>query len=265
MQFFPPILPKGVFQYPVTRNVQQRAVENVTPGGTMYRRVDSGYGFVRWDLLFENINSAQRHSLGSFFEECRGTLRPFVFLDPFQNLVRQSESFEHIAWERESSLTLVNGQPDPTGGSRAYRISNATGASRSLLQRLTIPTWFPYSASCWLRADIESSIELTAHPSGSSSGISIPVTTAWKRHSIGVCHQSIETELQAGLRLPGNTEIYAFGFQLEQFETLSEYKRTGNESGVHANARFAGDELRWITTGIEHHSTRLSVQTPILP
>ncbi|MBS1829788.1 MAG: hypothetical protein JST93_31100 [Acidobacteria bacterium] len=265
MQFFPQILPGGVLQYPVTRNVQQRVIENITPGGAMYRRVDGGLGFVRWDLAFDSITSEQRDSLTTFFEDCRGTLRPFVFLDPFQNLVRRSESFDHTAWEKEPALVIANGQADLWATSRASRISNATGGSRSVAQRLTIPAWYPYCASCWLRADTESIVELVAHPSSSTGGISLPVTTEWKRHSIVVRHQSGETELLAGLRLPAHTEIYAFGFQLEEFEATSEYKRTEGECGIHSNARFREDELRWITSGIQHHSTRISVQAPILP
>ncbi|MFN7933411.1 MAG: hypothetical protein U0R19_08800 [Bryobacteraceae bacterium] len=265
MQFFPQILPNGVFQYPVRRNVQQRVIENITPGGALYRRVDGGCGLLKWDLAFENIGTEQRHILAGFFEACGGTLRPFVFLDPFQNLIRRSESFDHTVWEKEPALVVETGQVDHWGTLRACRISNATNTSRLMAQRLTIPAWYPYCVSCWLRADTESTVELTAHPVGSLAGISLPVTTEWKRHSIVLRHQSSETELLAGLRLPANTEIYAFGFQLEQFETTSEYKRTEGESGIHANARFSDDEIRWVTNGVEHHSTQLSVQAPILP
>ena len=67
MLFFPQILPNGVFQYPVTRHIQQRVVENLTPGGGMYRRVDGGCGFVNWDLVFESIGNEQRLVLDSFF------------------------------------------------------------------------------------------------------------------------------------------------------------------------------------------------------
>lgn len=132
-------------------------------------------------------------------------------------------------------------------------------------QRLAVPAWVTYTASCWLRASVSSTVELVAHPAGSANGYSVTLSPVWHRYRFTVTHASIAEELHAGLKLPENTEIFAFGFQLEQSSTMSDYKRTNTECGIHASSRFAHDELRWITSGVDHHSARITIQSPILP
>jgi hypothetical protein len=264
MRFFPSILPGNAIQYPVKRRRNQRVIENVTPGGGLYQAVDAGRSWWYWELAYQDIGSQQRQALDGLFDECKGRLLPFVFLDPFENLVSYSEDFSQPAWGKEANIVAVGSQLDPFGSNRAFRLSNASGAAGSILQQVYIPSWVPYTVSCWLRANGSAAVEILAHPSGSTTGQSVALGPAWERYAISVSHSGNEEELLAGLRLPANTEVYAFGFQLEQFSSLSEYKRTNEESGVHANSRFGQDEIRWVTNGIDHHSARIAIESPIL-
>ncbi|MBL8179953.1 MAG: hypothetical protein JNK48_35060 [Bryobacterales bacterium] len=228
----------------------------------MYRRLDTGLAYWRWDLVFQDVSGAQRQSIDSLFNECRGSLLPFLFLDPFQNLVRHSEAFEAAAWEKEASIVATAEQADPFDMPRARRLSNASGAWGSVRQRLPVPAWVTYSVSCWLRANVPTGVEILAGPAGGTNGTSAMVNTVWMRHSLTVTHISNEEELDVGLRIPGNSEVYAYGFQLEPFATVSEYQKTTEESGVHVNCRFEQDEIRWVTKGVDHHSTRIYLRAP---
>lgn len=264
MRFFPSVLPGNAIQYPVKRRRHQRVIENITPGGGLYRGFDTGRSLWHWELTYQDIRTPQRQALDGLFDECKGRLLPFLFLDPFENLVRYSEDFSQPAWERQANVVAVGNQLDPFGTNRAFRLSNASGAAGSIFQRLNIPVWGTYTVSCWLRAEVPATVEMLAHPAGSTTGQSLALASSWYRRAFQVSHGGTEEELHAGLRLPGNTELYVFGFQLEQFSNLSEYKRTNEESGVHANSRFEQDEIRWVTNGVDHHSARITIQSPIL-
>ncbi len=264
MRFFPADIPGLAIQYPVKRRRSQRAIHSVTPGGMLYRSIDPGHRFVGWDLTFQNVTLSQRQELDDFFSGCEGRMQSFVFLDPFQNLVRHSEEFEHGAWEKDPSIVVLSNQPDPMGSSQGRRLSNASGIAGAVVQRLSVPAWFSYTISCWMRATVPTNVELCAHPAG-TGGNSLFVTTTWQIHVMRVHQASNETEIYAGLRLPSNSEIHAYGFQMEQFSSLSDYKRTVEEGGVITNSRFDQDEIRWVTSGIDHHSTRIAIHAPLLP
>ncbi len=264
MRFFPTILAGNIIQYPAKRRLTQRTVQNVTPSGTTYRSLDGSAAHWQWDLGFQDITALQRQQLDSLFDECRGRLHSFLFLDPFQNLVRHSAAFHEAVWERDASVVVTANQHDPFGGNRAYRLSNPSGTSGTLKQRLDIPAWATYTASCWLRASAPVTAELLVHPADTTVGHGITLSSVWQRHHITTTHASALEELHAGLKLPANTEIFAFGFQLEQYSAVSEYKNTNAESGIHANCRFVHDEIRWLTSGVDHHSARIRIQSPII-
>jgi len=264
MRYFPAILPGNTVQYPAKRRRFQRTVENITPSGATYRGIDDGHALWQWDLVFQDITALQRQQFDLLFDECRGRLYPFLFLDPFQNLVRHSDALDDVAWEKTANVVVNGNQPDPLGGSRACRLSNASGATGGIKQRLAVPAWVTYTASCWLRATVSATAEMLVHPAGSAAGYSVTLTPAWQRYRFTITHASAAEEIDAGLKVPDNTEIFAFGFQLEQSCTISDYKRTNAESGIHVNSRFAHDELRWVTSGVDHHSTRITIQSPIL-
>ena len=258
-RFFPSIWATNTLRYPLARHQKHRWIEAETPNGSVYRTYDSGGKMTRWALEFINVPSTQRQALDEFFDDCKGTFRSFVFLDPFENLVRQSEAFEDGVWEKQPGIFVSPYAPDPYSGTQARRVSNVSSTPQSLLQTLVIPGWFSYTASCWLRSSDTATAELRAHPTNEDSVETFSLSGSWQRYSINVCHESQTDAIHTGIRIPGNTEIFAYGFQLEQFSILSPYKRTTNASGVFADCRFDNDVIRWTTTGIDHHTSRVLV------
>lgn len=264
MLFFPSILPENSLQYPISRSQQYRFRQNVTPSGVVFRASDSGRRAIRWKLAFQNVSTEQRQQLDSFYGQCSGRLRSFVFLDPFSNMVRHSEAFENSVWGKDPGISVTTGQSDLHGTFRARRLSNPAGISRSIVQQLIAPAWFSYSVSCWLRSVAPVTVDLLLQPLGGSNYRQVIVTPEWQRFTYSAQSSSAEEAIVVGLGLPGNSEVFALGFQCEQFDTPSVYKESTDIGGVYSNCRFDHDEIRWATDGINHHSTQVTIRAPIL-
>jgi hypothetical protein len=214
-----------------------------------------------WDLRFDGLTDLERKELEDLTSATGGMLRTFTFLDPYDNLLPNSEDYLANTWQKDAGLIITPGQTDPYGTQRASLLSNPTNLSREMYQLLPLPCSFQFISSLYLRAGSQAGASLRIGAVSQPGSHDLIVHTEWNRYDIRNSSSSSDEALLVGVQLPPNTEVTMFGFQLEPTLVATDYKATSGQGGIHERCRLASDRLQWVTAGVNNHSVELSVVT----
>jgi hypothetical protein len=254
MLVFPQLLTGAMAQYPIRKRFVQRTIRTEAPGGQTIKMADPDISLVQWDLLFKDLTDDEATALNTFFRDCEGPLRPFVFLDPSGNLLCWSEALSEKAWDKDPYLSVAPATIDPFGGQRASTATNMAGVPQGIQQRVSGPDWFWYNLSAYMRGN------------GSEIAMRIGQTQKrfvtreqWQRYSVSATSEGSTAGVVFRLDIPGGGRVDVFGMQAEPQAGTSTYKSTGPTGGTYAAARFAGERLAWRSTGPGRHSCSVRI------
>ena len=243
MLVFPQLTTGAAALYPVTRQSALRTVVNTLSDGSTVVYSDPDAAQTMWELAAKGLTAAEWNSIEALFEAVAGQWQTFTLLDPAGNLFADSELLSAGSWTNGSLITLTAGIGDPYGTTRATRIVNAGIAAEAVAQALSVPGNYRYCLSTWAKTIGGASVTLTASTTGASSATTFPLTANWQRISIPVELAQATTSVTFGAQLAAGATVDLFGMQVEAQLAASDYKMTGTNGGVYANARFAADAL----------------------
>lgn len=251
MLVFPQLATGASALYPVTRMNATRTVVNVLGDGSTVVFADADAGMREWELRAAGLSLDEWTAIEGLFEAASGRLSVFTFLDPFGNLLLRSEEFGDPAWATGELIQLTPGSGDPFGTTRATQVVNAGPAAGAMTQTLAVPGNFRYTLSVWGKTTGASSVTLSATTSGGSATRSIALTSQWKRVSLDVGLGQNTESVVFGVELDVGATVDLFGMQAEAQISASDYKKTGSNGGVYAQARFAEDDLTVTAKGTD--------------
>lgn len=243
MLAFPQLATGAAALYPVTRQSVLRTVVNTLADGSTVVYSDSDATQTIWELQAKGLTAAEWASIEALFNAVAGQWQTFTLLDPAGNLFANSELLSSGSWVNGALISLTAGISDPLGTTRATRVVNAGIAPEAVAQTLAAPGNYRYCLSTWAKTTGASSVTLEASTTGGSTSMTFPLTANWQRISIPVDLGQATTSVTFGAQLAAGATVDLFGVQAEAQPSVSDYKMTGANGGVYANARFAVDSL----------------------
>ena len=152
MNYFPQLSSGATGQFPVTRQRVARTVVNQSCQGYQFKLADSAAAITEWRLAFAELDEQELAALEALFQSVEGSLTPFTFLDPTDNLLAWSGQLSQAVWQADPLLAVTGGAADPMGGTGAYQVSNPTSATLSLQQSINAPACLDYCLSRLMHA-----------------------------------------------------------------------------------------------------------------
>lgn len=255
MIYFPQLSSGATGQFPITKQRIARTVANQSVQNYEVKLADPGAAITEWHLAFEEMSDQELAALEALFQAAEGSLTSFTFLDPTDNLLAWSEQLNQPVWRANSMLTVTGGVADPFGGTGAYEISNATGATIGIQQSIEAPASLDYCFSLYTRSDQSTRVWL----SRGSQTEAHPINAAWTRVSSAGQTEDTADSIAFGVALDPGSAVTVFGLQAEAQSAASSYKRTAETGGVYPSARFRDDLLTITTVGPGRHSCDLDI------
>lgn len=255
MIYFPQLASGATGQFPITRQRSARTVVNQSCDGYQVKLADAGAAVTQWHLSFDELSDQELAALEVLFQTVEGSLTPFTFLDPIDNLLAWSEQQNQPVWQADPLLTLTGGISDPFGGTEAYQVSNPTGATLMLQQSINAPASLAYCLSLYARSDQSPRLWLLRGCTTEAAAIG----PQWMRLSTTGQSQDTSDTVSFGIALDPGSTVSVFGFQAEAQPTASAYKQTAETGGVYPNARFQDDVLTFTAAGPGRYSCELDI------
>jgi hypothetical protein len=253
--YFPQLSSGATGQFPITRQRSARTVVNQSCQDYQVKLADPAAAITEWRLSFDELSDQELAALEALFQAVEGSLTPFTFLDPVDNLLAWSEQQNQAVWQADPLLTLTGGVADPMGGTAAYQVSNPTGATLTLQQSIDAPASLDYCLSLYGRSDQSTQIWLVRGSAITAQAIG----PQWARLTSAGQLQDTTDSIAFGIALDPGTTVDVFGIQAEAQTTASMYKQTAETGGVYPNARFQTDTLTITTVGPGRYSCELDI------
>lgn len=253
MTVFPQLSSGAIAQFPIERTSEFRTIVNESLDGTRVLVEDVAFGQRTWLLPYSELTDAEWQAIEDLFNQMEGRLGTFQFLEPGANLLSWSELLSDAVWLRDTGISVLEGQPDPLGGSAAVQISNG-GGTGSVRQSLNIPASYRYAGSVWARTS-DSGVELRVDDDGPQAARTvIDNSNEWKRYEAAYDFASASNFTVLRVEIPAGASVEVFGPQLEAQPAASAYKPTLQQAGVYSNARFDQDTLGDRAEGVARHA-----------
>jgi hypothetical protein len=250
-----PQLPTGALsQFPVIRKRTTRTVVNNAADGSRVVYADVTGGTVLWRLAYTGLSDIELLALQSFHASVEGSLTGFTFLDPAANLLSWSEDLTNVAWTVAPLLNVNGGIADVNEGVSAWHVSNTGAGPQSVAQTLNAPAGYLYCFSVYVRSSQAGIVTLLSGTNRSSHAVG----PTWNRIALACPGNAGASSIAFGIELPANSGVDLFGPQVEAQAAASRYM-TSTTGGVYQDARLLDDTFRFTTTGVNRHTTALTV------
>jgi hypothetical protein len=243
MLVFPQLSTGAAALYPLQKTSRQRSVVNTLGDGTVDVYADPDAASLGWELEAKGLTAAEWGAIEALFQSTSGMWQPFTFLDPVGNLIAESETFGTSAWTNGALIDLTTGATDPFGTTRATAVTNAGQATEAVAQTLAVPGNFQYCLSIWARTDNGTNVTLSISTTGGSATKTFALGSQWARVSLAANLGQNTDAVTFGAQITAGGAIDLFGMQAEGQWGFSDYKQTGTQGGVYANARFGADKI----------------------
>jgi hypothetical protein len=256
MPSFPQLRSGSSCQYPFSKTLSRGIVRNQLGGGSVIQAADPDVFVVRWDLSFRGIDATERAAIEGLHEECGGASRPFVFLDPLSNLLSYSGSLKATVWQREGQLLVEAGEgPD---GQDGFLIVNSGAAPARIFQSVRAPGNRQYCLSAWISASSGNAAALFCE-SGERSTTTIRIGGDLTRYWATAYPGGSTSEIRTGFEIGPGVQVFLSRPQLDSQPAPGPYRASRGAGGVHSQAYFADQPLRFTETGEGTFSCRLQV------
>ncbi len=259
MLIFPQLSTFASVQYPIQKQRSERTIVNLSEDGRLITLADTFASEVRWTLKFNGLTDQEALNLTSFFDLCEGSLQPFLFLDPTENLLSYSEDLTQPSWQLSSLLTLTHQIDDPFGTDRATRVLNNSLAALTITQTVAIPGSIYCAFSVYLRSQY-AGFQLIRDDGSNSVPLPVSPTPSWQRFSLNTAYaSSISTSCDFSISIPPGVSLDVFGLQLDAQPFPGTYVTSLQENGVYPGARFDTNQLTVVGTGPGQSNLQMSI------
>ena len=239
MTIYPLLSTGATCQYPISKTLTYRTIQNTLEDGSRITLADPFVTSIKWKLTYAGITDSELGELQAFFESVEGRLNEFTFLDPTANLLVWSESLSNAAWQSSTLLSFSPGIADPIGTQRATGVSNSAPGDISILQTAAIPSNLVCCFSVYARCSAGGLLRLNRDTKFSA----FPLTSLWTRLTLTGAGSGTGNTSNFGVTVPAGLEVDLFGFQVDAQPAPSTYTPTQNLSGVYPETRFDSDLL----------------------
>lgn len=248
-------------QFPIVRRFARPVYANKLCDGTLIRMATPAPEQISWTLQYTGLSAAEWDELQSFFAVVEGRYGEFTYLDAADNLLAWSEDFTQSVWAAGALVQVAGGATDPSGGTGAWQITNASQATAAITQSITAPSRQQYCFSIYVRSDTTATISLVVACTGESIQQSVAAGPEWRRVAISGALEAREDGVKFGLQIPPGASVCAFGAQVEAQPGAGAYKKTTARGGVYEKCRLDQDALTQVTEGVGQHSTVVRIVT----
>ena len=262
MEHFPQLSTGTIAQYPIVKMRHHRISLASGVDGRQWKLGDAAAGGQTWRLTLQGLTQEEWDAVEDLFVTCAGRLRPFTFLDPFDNLLAHSEDLGEAVWQADPMLGLNSGSSDPMGTHRATTITNAGQTPQSIRQTLSVPSGLTYCLSLYVRSGQSTPVTLRVSAPGGVAEKIVAAGGDWQRLSLTAALGAQGETVTFGLELGAGAIVDVFGLQAEAQPGASLYKKTMGSSGVHSDARFLRDELTVQADGVNSFSSVIEIRSP---
>lgn len=249
--YFPVLQSKAVAMFPATRLLESSHVEEITPGGYLWRSLPALPARRKWFLRFDGLTDREAGALQSFYASCMGGWKTFRFADPMANLLRWSEDLTHPTWGKDNwmAVALVGGG---SGQPHEFQVVNTGAGPGRLWQELDLASGADLCFSCEVRTGAVR-LQIRDIRTGFNSA------DVWRRAFVTAESsggpQRIAIELE-----PGASAIVR-KVQTETQRAPSEYQATYERGGIHPVTRFVDNGLAIVSTGPNQHSAEVLLES----
>ena len=229
-------------QYPFRKTRHLRTIVNTLADGTILAVPDASSGRLKWELIYQDLSPADLSLLQTHFTQCSGPWRPFVFIDPTDNMLSDSSNLAAASWQLGSNVTVQAGAAGPTGASSAFVVTNNGQMAEQVSQTLTVPAWYQYCFSVYIQSATASEIGLIRQADTRQTD-TLPITTSWTRLITSGQLTTQLTSYTVAISLSPGQQITLFGPQLEAQIAPSQFRPTLGSGGVYPNAHWSVNTL----------------------
>src|SRR3954452_22210045 len=260
---FPQLTSGALVQYPLHKTRTVRNVTNVLSDGTLVLLPDQGAARLVWDLQYTGLVEAEVTSLKELFQNRKGPLLPFIYIDPSDNMLVWSTDPRTQPWQAPTVLKIENGIAGPSKAGDAFRITNTGQSIQELTQTVNVPNGYFYCLSFYARSAAPQL--LTAFRRGASTvqESQILIDAAWNRFWTSGRLRESGNGITVGLSFSVGQQIEVFGLQLEAQVSPSQYRPTFRRASVYSNAHWAMNELSVISESPGLFSTSVTVEVSV--
>ena len=261
MLMFPQLESGALLQVPFRRSETIRVPVNRLNDGSDVRGPEP-FEFYAWDGALTGLTDSEAGRLQDLFDAVEGRTGTFLFLDPANNLLEWSEDFSRSSWQRGPVLSVATGIADPTGGTRAARVTNVGQGAQGLSQALIVPAAFTYCFSVYARAAAPTPFTLTVRCPESGGELRCAAGQQWQRFQLSAAPGRTAESVNFGLEMQAGITLELYGAQVDAQPGPSAYRKTLGCGGVHPRARFDQDRLEIKTNAPGSHETRVRIVSP---
>ena len=259
MRHFPQLSTGALAQFPLTAIRRTRTVMNEAADGSIATLADASADRITWTLHYVGLSDVEVAALESLFVDVRGRKDTFVFLDPTSNLLRWSEDLAQPVWSADPMLAVSRVDDAGWIGAATFAIVNAGQSEQRIAQELPASGDLHYCLSFYARSAAPVQIAAETAAAGAKVSSICRVRSEWQRFSASGRAAQKTDAVRYSIIIPAGASVEATGIQVEAQPTASSYKPTYSRGGVYGEARFADDELRIRTDGVNNHSTTVRV------
>jgi hypothetical protein len=254
MLVYPQLQTGALCQFPIRKRHRIRTVINQAADGSCIKLADPAAELTEWQLNYAGLNDDEVDELQQFFTAAEGTLNGFTFLDPTANLLALSDQLDADDWQRDPFVTLTGNVSDPTGGAKAWHLSNTGDAGQQLSQTLQVSAAYLYCLSAYVRSSQATNVRMSIgdDAAGRAAG------SLWSRITFAGAAQAEEESIRFGLEVPAGVSLDVYGIQVEPQAGASVYK-SSTRSGVYLDAHLSADVFSVTSTDVNRHSCSLSI------
>lgn len=240
---FPQLASGSVAQYSIQRVRRSGAARIDTPGGASIQGPASGAQSMEWLIGYRGMTGAEAGELRAFFEQCRGRLGTFLFLDPLANLLSSSEELAGSLWQKQAGVVVSAGGWDAGIRGRIHVVTNGGAGEAGIAQTVAADRERQYALSGYVRSAGGASVVFRVSAGAEAVQAVESAGTVWKRVYLPVRFAMEGTGLACGVSVHGGGSVEVCGLQLEAQQAPGVYKPSGIAGGVFPEARFGMDEL----------------------
>lgn len=259
MIYFPQLQTGAAVQFPLQRTAHLRTASCDFADGTVTRVADPGARILRWKLEYRGLIDEEWAKLASFFQQTRGRLQTFCFLDPFENLLSWSADPAKPVWTVAPAIQISAGAEDVFGGSTGFVFTNNGATTQRISQRLDIPGSGQYSWSMYIRDASDASCKMMAESGDGGSWMDVPAASGWQRVSMPCSIPGTSQTLTFGIDIQRGVSIRVCGLQVDAQPNPAKVRATRSRSGVLPLSRFDQDQLTLTSAGLNDHATTVHI------
>lgn len=251
MTYYPMQETGAAAQFPMARTRRWQTLETRTLGGHVARGVQPEARRVHWQLDYVDLSDAEAAALTDLWEQSKGGLKSFVFVDPLANLLRDSERMGQAPWVLSNGVGLA---ADGPAAPAVFQVTNSSQGAGTVGQSLVLPIGPEFCLSAWVRSGAGAVVGLRI---GGNARQAV-ATGAWQRVWLTAASELIGAT-ECALELAPGAVARVHSMQLEQQPTPSAYRAGAGDGGVYPETRFEQESLEVVASGPNRNEVRVNL------